>query len=714
MAIFEPSALVLAGTIGSIALSSAMAFIAVNFHLRRSRLPDAAKYEDIRERRIAEEQRLADLRAEARAVEQQIQDRDRLSAEAAVLQERIDAMRLELASLDAARAEIEDVKHQAAEEAGKLATLLQECKAAEEELVEKRGEIEDIARRFGPEQIEKLKAAVQALKDEKDTLESALPQLRVERDAALRILEEARGFTARKAVMEGEIESLQYKIPYLSEKIASLQIEISNLLAARSTHAQIADETGRLEARRNALAAEIEELLARQSDLDGVRSDVVTAQSSLGAVLNRHEDLEQEVVRLEARRERLIAETSGKTQDIAILLDDIRQFPACLAAPAIAARAAKPEAEALGIVAKYLKDSGLEYHDRTLKAFHTSLKINDHVQITVLAGVSGTGKSLLPRRYAEAMGIHFQQIAVEPRWDSPQDLLGFYNYIEQKYRATDLTRLLVHMDPYRSVPLEGEPQDRRDHMALVLLDEMNLARVEYYFSEFLSRLEVRPRMADADDESRRKNAMIPIDIRGYDKPLALFPAHNVLFAGTMNDDESTQALSDKVLDRGNVIQFAAPTTFELPQGRANPSLAGEAMPFSTWKGWVRKIDFLRDNMDEANQHIGKLANIMEKCGRPFGHRLRDGILSYAANYPRPVSGAHDIRLPIADQIELRILPKLRGLEINGHTEALADLQALIRNDLADGTLADRLDALVTRQTNGSGLFGWGGLRREGQ
>jgi hypothetical protein len=57
-----------------------------------------------------------------------------------------------------------------------------------------------------------------------------------------------------------------------------------------------------------------------------------------------------------------------------------------------------------------------------------------------LAGVSGTGKSLLPRRYAEAMG--FLQIAVEPRWDSPQDLLGFYNYIEKNYRATDLARII--------------------------------------------------------------------------------------------------------------------------------------------------------------------------------------------------------------------------------------------------------------------------------
>ena len=131
-----------------------------------------------------------------------------------------------------------------------------------------------------------------------------------------------------------------------------------------------------------------------------------------------------------------------------------------------------------------------------MTAFHTALKINDTSQLTVLAGVSGTGKSLLPRRYAEAMGMHFLPIAVEPRWDSPQDLLGFYNYIEKRYRATDLARSLVHMDPYNTSTLaEGA---FRDQMMLVLLDEMNLARVEYYFSEFLSRLETRPPHAASD------------------------------------------------------------------------------------------------------------------------------------------------------------------------------------------------------------------------
>jgi hypothetical protein len=95
---------------------------------------------------------------------------------------------------------------------------------------------------------------------------------------------------------------------------------------------------------------------------------------------------------------------------------------------------------------RWAMSSNLKYNDRTIRAFHTSLKINDISQMTVLAGVSGTGKSLLPRRYAEAMGLHFLQIAVEPRWDSPQDLLGFYNYVEKRYRSTDLARPIHRID----------------------------------------------------------------------------------------------------------------------------------------------------------------------------------------------------------------------------------------------------------------------------
>ena len=100
---------------------------------------------------------------------------------------------------------------------------------------------------------------------------------------------------------------------------------------------------------------------------------------------------------------------------------------------------------------------------------------------------------------------------------------------------------------------------------------------------------------------------------------------------------------------------------------------------------------------------------MEDCGRPFGHRLNESILTYVACYPRRQNGTVDD--PLADQIEFRILPKLRGLTIGENQRQFDDLTRLIREELHDRPLADRLGELVERQRDGSGQFNWRGLNR---
>jgi hypothetical protein len=368
------------------------------------------------------------------------------------------------------------------------------------------------------------------------------------------------------------------------------------------------------------------------------------------------------------------------------------------------------EDEALHSVDQYLKNLGLVYSRRIINAFHTSLKINDAAQLTVLAGVSGTGKSLLPRRYAEAMGIRFLPFAVEPRWDSPQDLLGFYNYIEKRYRATELARAMVYLDPFNTSKL-AEDLTQTDEMVIVLLDEMNLARVEYYFSEFLSRLEARPPWAADLKADACRDAFITVDIRGRPQgPIQLFAPHNMLFVGTMNDDESTQSLSDKVLDRGNIMQFAAPDRFEqaTPHKAVRPS---QILPFRTWKSWCKPPNLSGSSQDYVRDVIEKLAKIMKELGRPFGHRLNAAMLLYVANYPTNSDLKKDIQVPLADQIEFRILPKLRGLNIEEHSETFESLERLIREDLGDDALAERFNATCERQRNAGGLFNWRGLTR---
>jgi 5-methylcytosine-specific restriction endonuclease McrBC GTP-binding regulatory subunit McrB len=289
-------------------------------------------------------------------------------------------------------------------------------------------------------------------------------------------------------------------------------------------------------------------------------------------------------------------------------------------------------------------------------------------------------------------------MSVQPRWDSPQDLLGFYNYLEKRYKATELARALVQFERFNQGNLEdafedAEIEDRSDRLLLVLLDEMNLARTEYYFSEFLSKLETR-RMVDEKKPEDRARAEIALDMGSSlnDKTtLRLYPGRNVLFVGTMNEDESTQSLSDKIIDRATVLRFWRPknTNPELTAGAQTPPTNG--LTFENWTKWIRPLTDLSQHASEVDGWIEKLNNALDSLGRPFAYRVDRAIRSYVANYPRWVSNWH--KRAMADQIQQRIFPKLRGIEPDQGeaTQALRIIGGIIGH-LEDEPLKKAFDA----------------------
>ena len=133
-------------------------------------------------------------------------------------------------------------------------------------------------------------------------------------------------------------------------------------------------------------------------------------------------------------------------------------------------------------IEKTSEEYGIKLNKRILYAFHTALKISDWSIITVLAGVSGTGKSELPKLYARFGGLNFISVPVQPNWDSQESMLGYFNSIDNRFDTQPLLRFLVNC-------IDEEKYNK--YMSLVLLDEMNLAHVEHYFAEFLSKLEER-------------------------------------------------------------------------------------------------------------------------------------------------------------------------------------------------------------------------------
>ncbi len=310
----------------------------------------------------------------------------------------------------------------------------------------------------------------------------------------------------------------------------------------------------------------------------------------------------------------------------------------------------------------WLKDgNGYNFDMRVIKAFHTSLKIQKSNPLTVLAGISGTGKTLLPVKYAEYFGIYNLVIPVQPRWDSHQDLVGFYNYLEKRYMPTELSRSLVQFDKYCKKNKYNSVFD--SGMMLVLLDEMNLARTEYYFSEFLSKLEMRRLETDPD---HNENAKVKID----DKFGSIWVPYNVLFVGTMNEDESTQTLSDKVLDRANVMRFGKPSSVNVASSFnvGSEIHSHPRMNYEVWKKWYKDKDYLRTSQSELysdfTKDLDEINESLEKIGKPFGYRVRDSIIDYISNYPVDSGNeVEDYKSAMADQLEQKIFPKLRGLDL---------------------------------------------------
>ena len=283
------------------------------------------------------------------------------------------------------------------------------------------------------------------------------------------------------------------------------------------------------------------------------------------------------------------------------------------------------ENEWLSNIKNKINQSGFYFPPRIIDAFHTALKTAEISPLTVLAGVSGTGKSKLPEYYARFGGINFLSVPVQPNWDCQESMTGFYNSIDNCFEPTQILRLLAQAT---RPPKSG----LNDVMTMILLDEMNLANIELYFAEFLSKLETRRGHSDADIPS------VSIKLGAKVPPYSLPLVRNVLWTGTMNQDETTKTLSDKVLDRGIVINFPRPKTFK-PLPKKELITAQPLLPKSVWDHWVKvdKFDFSKNEdlkilLQKKKETVEKINEALGKVGRALGHRVWQSIEEYMSLY----------------------------------------------------------------------------------
>jgi hypothetical protein len=655
-------------------------FLAIDQDKRETNAGPIKELEELKVEIERKEAQKLEIQGELEKFRKTLAEQAELMAQADYLQKRIEELQAEWNSLESKRFELkefltetEKVQVERAEIENALKSAQTELAEIQEKLIEKdeldrliqqlqtsKQEYETELKRLRDEisDIKQLKADEERLKDELGKLESKLAELTGLRQAKDSELSEVRD----------ELDKVKAQSDEISKHQAEMQEKRSELLADYNAEI-VARNSARDEKER--LTAELEVLKALVADEQGKRSGKKPTQDHLAKLKTRPPSIK--------------------------LFEDLPKANFL------------DEKAALENVRLQFRSEGLVYDERVLNAFHTTMKTNETTQMAVLAGISGTGKSQLPRQYATGMGIGFLQIPVQPRWDSPQDLMGFYNYIEGEFKPTDMARALYAMDIHNN-PDAGLD----DRMLMILLDEMNLARVEYYFSDFLSRLESRPRRDLVANENKRKDAEIELEIPdANDETVRLFPGFNLLFSGTMNEDESTQSLSDKVVDRANVLKFGAPKNFAnvRPEGDAPEP---RALSKTQWDKWVRQPKTLGGDEQFVNTKIDEMAAIMKSFGRPFGHRLRLAMKSYVANYPESdrYNGRKKIETALADQIEIRLLPKLRGLdpEESAISQAFGDLSNMIKQDLGDGDLAKAVQTSIDNASQNS-QFNWSGVTR---
>ncbi|HNZ50615.1 MAG TPA: hypothetical protein PK087_01085 [Bacilli bacterium] len=177
----------------------------------------------------------------------------------------------------------------------------------------------------------------------------------------------------------------------------------------------------------------------------------------------------------------------------------------------------------------------LYYDKKIIAAYFAGMATS---KIIILEGISGTGKTSLPY----AMGKFFSNdaaiVSVQPSWRDRAEMIGYLNEFTKKFNESDFLKSLYETT-------------YREDLNFIILDEMNLARIEYYFAEFLSILEM-------PNINEWKIDVVPNNVPGDPKNLVngkILVPQNVWFVGTANKDDSTFTITDKVYDRAIAIEM---------------------------------------------------------------------------------------------------------------------------------------------------------------
>jgi 5-methylcytosine-specific restriction endonuclease McrBC GTP-binding regulatory subunit McrB len=269
--------------------------------------------------------------------------------------------------------------------------------------------------------------------------------------------------------------------------------------------------------------------------------------------------------------------------------------------------------ELINHIHSYIESKGFHYSIEEVTNLFLSIKTKPFV---ILSGISGTGKTKIVQWFAESVGAteendQFALIPVRPDWNDSSDLLGYVD-IKDDFKMGPLTKVIEKADENPELPY------------FVLLDEMNLARVEHYFSDILSVMESRKwqngKIVTSNiltEEIAKKDIKLPT---------------NLYIIGTVNMDETTYPFSKKVLDRANTIEFNRVELTNLSFLEERNMVEAISVPDSKFRS---RYLHLKDLYGANKDLVVKVTNELEKINKPLqlinahvGYRVRDEICFY--------------------------------------------------------------------------------------
>ena len=372
------------------------------------------------------------------------------------------------------------------------------------------------------------------------------------------------------------------------------------------------------------------------------------------------------------------------------------------------------------------KGEQLFYTDNDIRAFLAGMAVS---RLIILQGMSGTGKSSLPRIFAEAISGFNRLIPVESSWRDRNEMLGYYNDFNKKFNAKSFTIELYRSSKNRCVEVP----------TFIVLDEMNLARIEYYFSDFLAILQEpnhekwlielvssdmrtlpmelpeevkqrmrkeapsvfaiwekieRSRMGDlrsetSDDEKEELTAYLAklgrlTGAKDLIDGRKIRVTDNIWFVGTANQDESTFEISDKVYDRAQVVSL---NHKGIDEGKYQPtskkfiSVTDLQDLFKTAINSNKYAAEVRDRLDALDEIL------MERFDISFGNRIVSQTIDFVAVF---VATGGKLVDALDYQISTKILRKVLSsddgeafLILEEATKDYAETQRLIKKRIRD-------------------------------